>query len=785
MADYKLAHRRIIQIQLHYRAKIAKRERRRLFHKKRSEAAFSIQRVFRRYVFAKFCRYSQASTKIQKVWRGFLVFSTYTILYTDIIRVQSLARALIARRLMRAKRAEIWNNAATAIQKAYRGFIARDEFESQCWSALTIQRCWRGHLGRLRLFIAWRAHMNHLNFMATKIQSIWRAYEQQQIHLYTVGSVIQIQSICRMALVMNRGARQQEAAILIQAHQRRFSCRMRILRRLSRFLYAKSKFFEFGSSATAIQCWWRYQKFERRVRKRREAIERKHNAAAVVIASFFMVTKSKAFLAQLKWEKEQDYAATNIQLWCRVKLRLKANKRAKAAQKIYKFLKFVKAEVDREIKAEQKRRKFRNRMRNRTKELDEAMLETAWQKVDVVAQDPTPQGKKERPRRSSSIRSDFSFDDRSLMPTDGSLRGGRSSTRRHRNEDDPPLLPTDGSVRGGRSSSRRHRDEVMIDRDSLDPGYHQQNSSYIVDQRNGMAVSGMPYAHGQPQTLIHHHHPAPHAVQAMPPLAPVQVPVAVQRPNSDYYIIGAADGYEIQKSNYRLPPPRMKTYSRQQIDQDLDLEEAYLDVEISGAKARRMEDKLMKQQRKSVSRSGSRVRSSGSSVRSSKSAKSTKSSRSSSHTRSTSASISDRRRAIFEGTGGSGASVSSRRSTSRSGSTSRPSSAIRSGSTTRSGGSGSRSHHHQNMSSGRSMSHSRYEGRDRHQQEQQSSLQRAVSSSRSISSSSRSKEHRRRDEHQLIHRDSGSVRSSSRDRRRDTAPLKMDDRRRSRGAPSP
>ena len=109
-----------------------------------------------------------------------------------------------------------------------------------------------------------------------------------------------------------------------------------------------------------------------------------------------MMAKSKIVLELLKIKQIEEYAATTLQLWYRVASRVRARKRTRAGRKIYKFLKLVKAEVDAEIRKEEKRRKIRQKMRNRTKEQDDAMLETAWEKMDVVAEEPARR-RKDRP----------------------------------------------------------------------------------------------------------------------------------------------------------------------------------------------------------------------------------------------------------------------------------------------------------------------------------------------------------------------------------------------------
>ena len=528
-ANYTLALNDIVLVQACARRHMAKHRCKQLADKKRSAAA----------------------KKIQSVWRGYFVCTTYAILYADIVKVQCLARVMFAKRAFSEKQFEMKNTKAVLIQKVGRGMAVRRFARDSIQAAINLQRCWRGFHDRLALFRAWKDHENLVNTFATKIQKTWRAYIQRQNHLYKIGSVIQIQSVVRMSLVVTSMRIQHEAATKIQTNQRRFQGRMHIIKLISSMVYDKARITPFGDAATQIQCAFRRYAFWLRVNARALALAEAKMHAAIRIKSFFFMVKCKRAFEKEKLDREQTYAATTLQLWYQVASRVRAKRRARAGLKIYKFLKMVKAEVDAAIRAEEKKRKFRQKMRNRTKELDDEMLEGAWEKVEekveISSRAERPKKTGERPSCSNSISSRTSRRSASTLPREVVMA----------------VEPIDNGL----------QDQMLLRVDSL--------------------LTELSFDDRQPP-------PAARSVTTSrrnnPPLPPIA-------PRQDMLISPTA---------YRVPRPRMTSFNSKQIEQDQSLEEAYLDVEISGAKERRMADKLMKQERRR-SRSSSRARSSSSS----------------------------------------------------------------------------------------------------------------------------------------------------------------------------
>eukprot|EP00797_Seminavis_robusta_P031266 Sro674_g185350.2 (907) ;mRNA; r:11528-14248 len=740
MTNYDFVHADVIKAQSQVRSYLAKQEFSKRLQVQRAASACLIQKIWRGYFAtlyyelvrsdiirlqrywrnvlrkmereqAELERRNASSITIQRTWRGYLIYTTYAILYSDVVKVQSLARALIARQVCKARRSERQNGAATIIQCTFRGWTERKYTAEKKGSIVTIQRCWRGYKERLGLFIAWEKHVAQINHAATQVQKTWRGYQLQQQHLYTVGSVIQIQSLFRRYLARSLQEQRQLAAIQIQAAQRRLSCRMKVLKHLANLLAHSVRNNPAPPAALTIQCAWRNMRLQKRIHCRMLEMRAIRELAAIRISSFFMMVHGVRVVEKMRVLEAKQEAATTIQLWYRVASRVRNRRRARAGRKILKFLKLVKEEVDRAVRAEVKKRKFRNKMRNRTKEFDDEMLETAWLKVDETEPRRQPSRKSRSTiHRSNSISSDLSFDDdEAYAMMEASVRSSRTYSHSHRRGGD------DGSVHG-----------------SVHPGdYERSEDPYHFDKYGPPRVTRSGSMRYDEEVLVARH-PPPIGRRSNPPLPP---PVAVmpRYPNhNDYYVISANDYYDMAPapSAYRLPPPRMKRFSHQQIEQDLSLEEAYLDMEINEAKERRMADKLMKQQQKR-SRSRSRNRSSSSS-------------------------------ASVKSSGGSSVRSSSRaRSGSHQPSSTRSSSKLRSSSTVRS------------SSTARSVSHS-------HSSHVRSSS--AVRGGSRSSSSVRGGSSRPRgggsEYHGSIPRDRDGSRRGSRSH---AAPLRMDDRRRGDG----
>jgi len=331
----------------------------------------SLQRTTRNFLAIKE-EERHAAILLQKVWRGFLSFSAYCITCCDIVTVQSLARGFFARKQYRRLCEERDNRAATRLQASFRGWSAYADFARTKSAALDIQRYWRGFTGRVGLFIAWKQRVYKIHHSVTQVQKVWRGYITMQRYLYKLGSVIEIQSLARFVLVKARCRRMHDAATKIQSLRRKILARRVMLQIFSQMSYERSTLYagSLSSIVTTIQRSWRgLLKY------------RLQNNRAFVVQSFMRRAASNNKL-------RKRIAAKKISAFVLSKYNnrpspaeLQARRRLRAGRIILRFLRTIKAEVDREIELEMKRRKQRKVLRKRSQKKDDAILETAWEKT--------------------------------------------------------------------------------------------------------------------------------------------------------------------------------------------------------------------------------------------------------------------------------------------------------------------------------------------------------------------------------------------------------------------
>ncbi|KAG1670166.1 hypothetical protein FOA52_000878 [Chlamydomonas sp. UWO 241] len=104
-------------------------------------------------------------------------------------RLQALAPSVVAEYFEKSRAAEAGRAregaAALKIQSAARGFLVRHRIRRLAAVAVTVQRCWRGYLGRLRAAVARdeadRAlRKAYFDAAATTVQSHWRGYHSRK-----------------------------------------------------------------------------------------------------------------------------------------------------------------------------------------------------------------------------------------------------------------------------------------------------------------------------------------------------------------------------------------------------------------------------------------------------------------------------------------------------------------------------------------------------------------------------------------------------------------------------
>lgn len=199
----------------------------------------------------------QAST-IQRIFRGYLANLSYQMDLVDIIISQSVVRGSIARK--KGCRQKI---ASIKIQSVTRGWIAsrqalylrllKERGHLEWQSSVTIQRVWRGRVGRLS---------SKEHSAARNIQKTWRCFDVHVDYIIQLLAVISIQSYARRFLEERSFCKATEGTTALQAVARGCAVRKRlksnhhaaiVLQSAARTYLAKSRFIHHRNAATVVQ----------------------------------------------------------------------------------------------------------------------------------------------------------------------------------------------------------------------------------------------------------------------------------------------------------------------------------------------------------------------------------------------------------------------------------------------------------------------------------------------------------------------------------------------------
>jgi hypothetical protein len=402
----------------------------------------SVRRFICRQSFLKYKREKLAATKIQSQWRCFICCTDYIFTIADIVTIQRFTRAIIKRRKAAIQIQSAWRrhvcyedycmiqHDVMTIQRVVRGYFGRniyarkvEEFNrqqayehSRQMGAISMQRLLRGWRGR-RDVLQLRQE-NQKRFSATLIQSKWRAYRAQRDLWQKIKCAIQIQSWSRCVFRRTEYIDCIGSIILSQCAVRCWLARRALLHKILLndvcYFCTQREFVEY-SAAIRIQSLYRnhirprlhnaaatkVQSFFRMVRaiidrqvamemKRRSLQARRRKAAAVVIQSAYRKIVAVRERELRFWKRIREFSAITIQTYYRrfhavkkVAALFREKRQNLAAVQIQSFFRMVKAMVDREIKIVMKKRKIRKMLRNRTKEIDDLMLEEAWNEMPI------------------------------------------------------------------------------------------------------------------------------------------------------------------------------------------------------------------------------------------------------------------------------------------------------------------------------------------------------------------------------------------------------------------
>ncbi|KAA6419435.1 MAG: abnormal spindle-like microcephaly-associated protein [Trebouxia sp. A1-2] len=206
----------------------------RAFRRQRN-AAVALQLAWRRHSARQLLRCMKAAVMLQAAWRGFAARKERAIMSAAAITVQSRWRAARQHRIYKATiRQSIWRGhqarlllrrvrAAVVLQTAYRGAAVRckavwrgkqaRKHAARLRAAITVQATWRDR--------ALRMHMARQQAAALCLQAHWRGYACKRIYLATKAHIVQVQAAVRGHRARTRFVEQRKAACLVQAHWRR------------------------------------------------------------------------------------------------------------------------------------------------------------------------------------------------------------------------------------------------------------------------------------------------------------------------------------------------------------------------------------------------------------------------------------------------------------------------------------------------------------------------------------------------------------------------------------
>lgn len=211
-------------------------------------AATKIQSTWRMAIIHESYKQQRAATKIQSVWRGFVAYADFTFSMADIVSVQKVARRWLAiRKVHSLAEEQERQKAALLIQKSWRGFVTETEYvvmKYEHYAARTIQSYWRRFWHFSNYVIALDCTI--------QIQRAYRDHRQRQVLAkLEAESIRKSETENKSALIIQTNFRALQARVAVRAYlaARRIQSNVRgqQARTAVRFYYCARK----------IQAMWR------------------------------------------------------------------------------------------------------------------------------------------------------------------------------------------------------------------------------------------------------------------------------------------------------------------------------------------------------------------------------------------------------------------------------------------------------------------------------------------------------------------------------------------------
>ncbi|CAJ1955091.1 unnamed protein product [Cylindrotheca closterium] len=376
----------------------------------------------------------RAARKIQSAWRGFVSYADYMFCIADIVNVQKVARAWLARR--EANHARELNAAATTIQSACRVVLSKAQMSRVAevremeklsrelakrearavtliqtvvrgmqtqsayiafraarriqtfWrcrnlsnaykyyrAAMTIQASFRGMKSRKETLIL-RGEI----LAATIIQSAWRGFVSYTDYIFTVSDIITVQRVFRghMARRTKDGTKVQQA---LQKRRQKIAASTTIQKGVRGLLDQQRYWYTLGCTMQ-VQSWMRGRLVVLQFRREEKARVKLQSSARRFLARQEYVQRKFIFMLIQTAEQERSKKIEALVIQEQARNEVDDKRRHNAARIIQRFFMSVREEVDQLVRAAKRRKNWRKKKSSRRECGDENgaddLLEGAW-----------------------------------------------------------------------------------------------------------------------------------------------------------------------------------------------------------------------------------------------------------------------------------------------------------------------------------------------------------------------------------------------------------------------
>jgi hypothetical protein len=501
----------------------------------------------------------QSSTLIQSHWRMSKARNAY-VGYCSARQIQRLVRGHQARTAVNLY------TAATKIQTAWRRFVPYTMYKTydaarriqNLWrsknlhkayrfyrSALTIQRRFRGMRERQQVLVI-RGQV----LAAMLIQGAWRGFVCYTDYVFTISDIIATQKRARGYLAR----KQYRGTILTGVQEKRHAKEAATkIQTVTRSFLERQRYWYTLGCTMQLQSWIRGRlvilrlRRDARARLTLQCFARRCFARQMYLQRMFIFNLIKT----AEQEKKQKIAALRIQEAARAKM--EQTRREHAARVIQRFFLMVKREVDRMMREKRRRRKNRRKSTmHRADRIDEDLLEDAWSfaitNSNLENEPIHPHMSNLAPSKEWSPSLDWTMDERTMDET-SYMRQSQSKSF------DPSGINKVDSI----GSSRRAGSDNQ-QRKGSDRGQQQSQQQQQIKNRHRLP----PGYSDKPSTIVRLTH--------------------MEDDISEF------SGHTYSTHYGNRPPPSRILLSPREMDDDLELEEAWIDTEICSAKERRMAD---------------------------------------------------------------------------------------------------------------------------------------------------------------------------------------------------